>query len=139
MAISALAPLGGIVAELGGVSRPLILRNGEIERFEVQHNLGIFAMVSQLLGRSEPPQARHCRDLVALALVGGGMGDRAADQLVSDLPPHENARIRAIAQDVVFAAFAPPELAKKKDSVKAGSSESTPPADTTAQENSAAP
>ena len=72
MPITADAPLGGTLEQLGGESRPLILRNGEIERFERQHGLGIFAMLDQLLGKGEP-QARHCRDLVALGLVGGGL------------------------------------------------------------------
>lgn len=124
MAIAALAPQNGIVAQLGGESRPLVLRNGEIERFEARHGVGIFAMVKQLI-EGDNLQARHMRDLVALGLVGGGMGDRAADTLVSEIPPYENLRLRSIAQDVVMAAFMPPKDSKKKDGVKAGSSRST--------------
>jgi hypothetical protein len=114
MAIAAAAPLGGISAEIDGRSRPLLLRNGEIERFEVQHKLGIFAMLDQLVGRGEHPQARHVRDLVALGLVGGGMSDREADALIASLPAHQNLALRTIASDLVMTAFMPPKPQKKR-------------------------
>lgn len=129
MPITADAPAGGTIEQLGGESRPLILRNGEIERFERQHGLGIFAALDQLLGKGEV-QSRHCRDLVALGLVGGGLNDKSADKLVDDLPPHENHRIRSMAQDLVLAAFVPPEDRKKKVDDQAGSSEVTAPTPT---------
>lgn len=124
MAISTEPPRGGTVAELGGKSRPLVLRNEEIERFETQHSLGIFAMLDRLFGKAEAPQARHIRDLVALGLVGGGMPDRAADQLVSAMPPSENHKLRQIASDLVLMAFVP-EVPEKK-SEEAGSSPKKP-------------
>ncbi|MGR3605328.1 GTA-gp10 family protein [Sulfitobacter sp.] len=123
MPITADAPLGGTLEQLGGESRPLILRNGEIERFERQHGLGIFAMLDQLLGKGEP-QARHCRDLVALGLVGGGLNDKTADKLVDDMPPSENHKIRAMAQDLLLAAFLPPEDKKKADDLVGSSAPS---------------
>ena len=126
MPITAEAPAGGTLEQLGGESRPLILRNGEIERFERQHGVGIFAMLDQLLGKGEP-QARHCRDLVALGLVGAGLNDKTADKLVDDMPPSENHRIRAMAQDLLLAAFIPPEELKKKAGDLAGSSATTDP------------
>jgi len=126
MPITAEAPAGGIVEQLGGESRPLVLRNGEIERFERQHNIGIFEVLDQLLGNGNP-QARHCRDLVALGLVGGGLPDKTADHIVSALPPHENHHIRAIAQDLLFVAFVPPDLDKKKDSSDGSGEVSSPP------------
>jgi len=125
MPITADAPLGGTLEQLGGESRPLILRNGEIERFERQHGLGIFAMLDQLLGKCEP-QARHCRDLVALGLVGGGLNDKTADKLVDDMPPSENHKIRAMAQDLLLAAFLPPEDKKKADDLAGSSAPSAP-------------
>ncbi|MEH6391116.1 MAG: GTA-gp10 family protein [Sulfitobacter sp.] len=115
--------MGGTLEQLGGESRPLILRNGEIERFERQHGLGIFAMLDQLLGKGEP-QARHCRDLVALGLVGGGLNDKTADKLVDDMPPSENHKIRAMAQDLLLAAFLPPEDKKKADDLVGSSAPS---------------
>jgi len=127
MPITAEAPAGGIIEQLGGESRPLILRNGEIERFERQHGLGIFAMLDQLLGKGEP-QARHCRDLVALGLVGGGLLDKTADKIIDDLPPSENHRIRAMAQDLVLAAFIPADLKKKADDLAGSSSKTAPKA-----------
>ncbi|HDZ80723.1 MAG TPA: hypothetical protein ENH56_05695 [Roseobacter sp.] len=121
MPITADAPAGGTLEQLGGEGRPLVLRNGEIERFERQHGLGIFAMLDQLLGRGEP-QARHCRDLLALGLVGGGLNDKSADKLIDDLPPSENHRIRSMAQDLLLAAFIPPDAGKKKADDLVGSS-----------------
>ncbi len=135
MPITAEAPAGGIIEQLGGESRPLILRNGEIERFERQHGLGIFAMLDQLLGKGDP-QARHCRDLVALGLVGGGLLDKTADKIVDDLPPSENHRIRAMAQDLVLAAFIPADLKKKEIDGSAGSSSKTAPKATTRKRKS---
>lgn len=135
MPITAEAPAGGIIEQLGDESRPLILRNGEIERFERQHGLGIFVMLDQLLGKGAP-QARHCRDLVALGLVGGGLNDKSADKLVDDLPPSENHHIRSIAQDLVLAAFTPVDWDKKKADDIAGSSEPIDPKPTTRQANS---
>lgn len=124
MAITDIAPKGGIVAEIGGRSRPLILRNAEIERFEREHDLGIFAVLDRLIGRGSCPQARHIRDLVALGLVGGGMPDRAADDIVSGMPPGENLRLRQIAHDLVIAAFLTD--APQKKSAEAGSPPGTP-------------
>ena len=124
MPITAAAPAGGTVEQLGGESRPLILRNGEIERFERQHGVGIFAFLDQLLGRGEV-KSSHCRDIVALGLVGAGLNDKSADKLVDDLPPYENHRIRAMAQDLVLAAFLPPDAGKKKVDGLAGSSAQT--------------
>ena len=117
MSIAAAAPPGGISAEVGGRSRPLVLRNGEIERFETQHGVGIFEMLDAMVGRTGSVQARHVRDLVALGLVGGGMSDRAADQAVAGLEPYENAALAGIARRLVIAAFTPPktdETPKKK-------------------------
>ena len=115
MAITQDPPRGGILAELGGKSRPLLLRNAEIERFEGQHNIGIFAMLDRLFGKADAPQARHIRDLVALGLVGGGMSDRVADEMVSAMPPNENHNLRQIASDLVLMAFVPDAPEKKSD------------------------
>lgn len=116
MAIAGTAPQHE--EEIGGKVRHLRLRNGEIERFEAQYApFGIFELWDQLAGRRAPPQARHVRDLVALALVGGGMSDRAADELVAALPPTENFRLRGIAFRTLGLAFFPVEAepAKKPD------------------------
>lgn len=125
MPITAEAPLGGIIEQLGGESHPLLLRNREVERFEAQHGLGIFEFLDQVLGKGSP-QSRHCRDLVALGLVGGGLADRSADHIIDEMPPHENMRIRAIAQDLLMAAFVAPEERKKKADDLAGSSGKAP-------------
>lgn len=116
MAISGTAG-AGLVERIGAVDRRLNLRNGEIERFEAQYApFGIFDLWARFVGQVEAePQVRHCRDIVALALVGGGMSDQAADDLIAAQPPGENMRLRQIAARVLFAAFAPvdPGDAKK--------------------------
>lgn len=103
--------------EIGGQPRRLLLRNGEIERFEVQHQIGIFEVWDQLFGRGRQPQARHVRDLVALALVGGGMTDRAADDLITSQPPSENLHLLAVAKRLLGVTFVPTILDadKKKE------------------------
>jgi hypothetical protein len=137
MGIAAKAPDGGIVAQIGGQSRPLILTNAEIERFEVQHApVGIFEVMAQMIGQGYP-QARHCRDLVALGLVGAGVPDMQADKLLNDMPPSDLIRIRSLAQELLFAAFAPPP-GKKKDGL-AGSSRKRTPRTTTSPAKSEAP
>jgi len=116
MAIAGTAPQHE--EEVGGKVRRLALRNGEIERFEAQYApFGVFELWDQLTGRRSPPQARHIRDLVALALVGGGMSDRAADELVASLPPSENFSLHGIAFRALGGAFFPVEVeaAKKSD------------------------
>ena len=119
MAVSATAPLGGIVADLGGRSRPLILRNAEIERFEEHYApFGFFEFMGQLLGRGHP-QARHCRDIVALGLIGGGLSSGEADKIMADIPPADLMKIRLVAHDLVMAAFAP--IIDKKKAPSAGS------------------
>ena len=120
----AIAGTGTYHEILGGRERKLVLRNDEIERFEAQYNTGIFDLFDSLFGRGPAPQARHVRDIVALALVGGGMTDRAADDLVAEMPPSENPRLRQIAQRVLGLAFYPAALSdedkKKEDGSRPG-------------------
>ena len=104
------APTGGITAELGGKTRPLLLRNAEIERFEETYNpLGVFEVLDRMVGKGPAVQVRHCRDIVALALIGGGMGETQAGQVMDAMPASDNVMLRAIAQNVVIAAFLPPK------------------------------
>jgi hypothetical protein len=117
----AVAATGAYEEEIGGLRRRLVLRNGEIERFEVQHApFGVFALWDQLFGHGNPPQVRHVRDLIALGLIGGGMADRAADDLVAGLPPSENLELRRIAQRLLGVTFLPAVLGAEKKS-EAGS------------------
>ena len=85
MAVSGTSPT--YEEEIGGIRRRLLLRNGEIERFESQYSpFGIFELFDQLMGRGSPPQVRQIRDLIALGLVSGGMTERAADDLIEGSP-----------------------------------------------------
>jgi hypothetical protein len=119
MAVSGTAAY--IEEQIGGQPRRLILRNGEIERFEAQHGLGIFGMFDQLFGRGPAPQARHVRDLLALGLIGGGMRDATADELIASQPPSENLRFREIAQRLLGVTFMPSVLDATGKKPRAGS------------------
>jgi len=100
---------------IGGDDRDLLLRNGEIERFEIQYSpFGIYELWDQLFGRGSTPQVRHVRDLVALGLIGGGMSDRAADDLITSLGPDQNMALRATAQRLLGVTFIPAMLKKKE-------------------------
>lgn len=118
----------GLTERIGNQDRPLLLRNGELERFEAQYApFGIFELFDQLFGRGPAPQVRHVRDLVALGLVGGGMGDRAADDLVASLPPSENMHLRAVAQRLLGVTFIPAVLDAKGKKRGAGSRKADAP------------
>lgn len=130
MGIAAEAPRGGLAEDLGGESRVMILRNREIERFEDRHR-GVFDLWEGFYGRGRKPTSREVRDLVALALVGGGMSDAAADRLVEGFGPAHNPRLYTLAQSALGIAFMPeagdapaaaPEdgAAKKKAGTSAG-------------------
>jgi hypothetical protein len=120
MAISNTGP--GYDEVIGGSPRRLLLRNGEIERFEIQYApFGIFALWEQLFGRGDQPQVRHVRDLIALGLVGGGMKDREADELVAMLPPSENLALRQIAQRLLGVTFMPAVVERTVKKKEAGS------------------
>lgn len=105
------------VEEFGGQQRKLLVTNREIERFEMQHG-GIFDFWDQLFGHQPGLKAVHVRDLVALALVGGGMPDASAEAAVAALGPDQNTRLRQIAQRALGLAYFPEALVadvKKND------------------------
>jgi hypothetical protein len=104
--IAAKAPRGGLVEKLAGAPRVLVLRNAEIERFEDQHG-GIFDLWAGFFQQGARPNSTKVRDLVALALVGGGMADKAADELIATQGPDQNLVLYGIAQAVLGAAFLP--------------------------------
>jgi hypothetical protein len=129
--------------EIGGIRRRLVLRNGEIERFEAQYpDFGIFEFWDQLFGRSKPPRAGHCRDLVALGLVGGGMSDRAAEDLIASQGPEQNLFLRGVAQRLLGVTFLPAVLdaetpgRSKKNAAGSRRRSGKPPSDMTPEEKS---
>lgn len=106
-----------LIRSIGGVERRLLLTNREIERFEMQHG-GIFDVWDQLFGHKAGLRAVHVRDLVALALVGGGMADAKAEAIIADLGPDQNTALRVIAREAIGVAFFPDALVadvKKND------------------------
>ena len=114
MTITAEAPRGGIVEYLGGASRTFVLRNREIERFEDKHR-GIFDLFDGFFGKSHKPTSREVRDILALALVGGGMKDHEADAVISRATPEDLMRLYQIGQAVVGIAFLPDAFAKAEE------------------------
>jgi hypothetical protein len=96
-----------------------LLRCREIERFEDTHR-GIFDVWEGFFGRANKPTSREVRDIIALALVGGGKKDADADKLVENATPADLFRFYQIAQAVLGVAFMPDAFdeaeLKKKDS-----------------------
>tara|TARA_R100001440_G_C2507914_1_gene117518 strand:+ start:488 stop:877 length:390 start_codon:yes stop_codon:yes gene_type:complete len=116
MAITAEAPRGGLVEELGGISYTFILRIKEIERFEDKHR-GIFEFWDSFFERSSKPTSLEIKDLLALGLVGGGLKDQEADAIIEECSPADYLRLYQIAQAVLGIAFMPDafsEQTKKK-------------------------
>lgn len=116
MTITAEAPRGGVVEYIGDTSYVFLLRNREIERFEDKHR-GIFDFWEGVFGRGQKPTSTEIRNLLALALVGGGMKDAEADKVIRSATPADLMRLYQIAQAVIGVAFMPDaveDTAKKK-------------------------
>ena len=119
MAITAEAPQGGVVEQLGNATYTLLLRNQEIERFEDRHR-GIFELWDGFFDRGQKPTTKEVRDLLAYALVGGGLNDAQADAVISGGGPDQLMRFYELAQAVLGVAFMPdvfeePEVKKKTE------------------------
>lgn len=117
MTLAAVAPRGGLVEYIGARSHVLLLRLGEIERFEDRHR-GIFELWDGFFGKARKPTSREVRELIALGLVGGGMKDHEADAVLGEATPGDLLRFYAIAQAVLGVAFLPDaaELVAQKKS-----------------------
>ena len=112
MAITAEAPRGGLVEELGGTSYVFILKIGQIERFEDKHR-GIFELWDSFFDRSSKPTSTEIKDLLALGLVGGGLKDPEADAIIQECSPADYLRLYQIAQAVLGIAFMPDAFAEE--------------------------
>jgi hypothetical protein len=106
MAITADAPRGGVVSEIDGATYTLILRNREIERFEDKHR-GIFELWDGFFDRGQKPSSREVKDILALALVGGGLTDAKADRVIESAGPQNLMTFYGLAQSVLGVAFMP--------------------------------
>ena len=106
MTITAEAPRGGVAEYLGGTSYTFKLRNREIERFEDKHR-GIFDLWEGFFERGKKPNSKEIRDILALGLVGGGMKDHEADEVIAKAGPSDLMRMYQIAQAVIGIAFMP--------------------------------
>lgn len=112
MTITAEALRGGVVEYIGDVSYTFRLRNREVERFEDKHR-GIFAFWDGFFNDGQKATSTEVRDLLALALVGGGMTDAGADKVMVAATPEDLLRLYQIAQAVLGAAFMPDAFEKK--------------------------
>lgn len=106
MGITAESPRGGLVETLRGETHTFLLRMREIERFEDKHR-GIFSLWDAFFSGGQPPSSAEVRDLLALALVGGGKTDTQADAVMNAITPEDLRRCLAIAQAVLGVAFMP--------------------------------
>ena len=106
MPITAEAQRGGVVEYIGDTSYSFVLRNREIERFEDKHR-GIFDLWEGFFGRGTKPNSREIKDLLALGLVGGGIKDAEADDIIGKGTPADLLRFFQIAQAVLGVAFMP--------------------------------
>jgi hypothetical protein len=109
MAITAKAPRGGVVEIVGSASHVFLLRCAEIERFEDQHR-GIFDLWDGFFGRGQKPTSKEVKDLLALALVGGGKTDAQADKIIENGGAEMLLRYYQIAQAVLGIALMPDAL-----------------------------
>lgn len=131
------APLGGITAEIGGKTRTLLLRTGEIELFEERYDpLGLYDVIARFVQGQPSPQVRHCRDLVELGLIGGGLDASVVGKLVSAMGPEHNLFIKSIAHRLIMAPFAPTTEDDKPRPPASGDVETSPQADTTSPKES---
>lgn len=117
MSITAEAPRGGVVEYIGDTSYTFILRNREIERFEDKHR-GIFDFWEGVFGRGKKPSSTEVRDLIALALVGGGMKDHAADKVLSECGPDQLMHLLQLVQAIVGVAFMPDAVEEAENKSK---------------------
>lgn len=106
MTITAESPRGGVVETIDGVSCVLLLRCKEIERFEDKHR-GVFELWDGFFGRGQKPTSTEVKDLLALALVGGGKTDAEADRLVEAGGAASLLAHYALAQAALGVAFMP--------------------------------
>lgn len=115
MGIEAEAVRGGVVEQLGDASYQMVIRLGEVERFEDKHR-GIFELWDGFFRGGKKPSSSEIRDIVALGLVGGGLSDAKADRIVDELGVEGLLDLYQIAAGILGAAFMPEvgEEAKKK-------------------------
>lgn len=122
--ITAEAPRGGISETIGDATYVFLLRNREIERFEDKHR-GIFALWEAFFGDGTKPTSKEIKDLLALALVGGGKTDSQADEIIKKANPSDLMRLYQIAQATLGIAFMPDVNSEVEETEK----KDTPPED----------
>lgn len=122
--ITAEAPRGGISETIGDATYTFLLRNREIERFEDKHR-GIFELWEAFFGEGTKPTSKEIKDLLALALVGGGKTDSQADEIIEKANPSDLMRLYQIAQATLGIAFMPDVNSEVEETEK----KDTPPED----------
>ena len=122
--ITAEAPRGGISETIGDATYVFLLRNREIERFEDKHR-GIFELWEAFFGQGTKANSKEVKDLLALALVGGGKTDSQADEIIKKSTPADLMRLYQIAQATLGIAFMPDVHSEAEEAGK----KDTPPED----------
>jgi hypothetical protein len=114
--IEAEAVEGGIVEQIGGASYPLVLRIGELIRFEKKHR-SIYDFSDGYFRDGKRGGVSEVMDIIALGLVGGGMTDKEADAVVNSVGTKGLQRLEMIAMGLLGAALIEdtPEDDKKKE------------------------
>ena len=102
--ITAEAPRGGVCETIADATYVFLLRNREIERFEDKHR-GIFELWEAFFGQGTKANSKEVKDLLALALVGGGKTDSQADEIIKKSTPADLMRLYQIAQATLGIAF----------------------------------
>ena len=98
---------GGVAAEIGGTRVTLRLTLGEIERYEDKHERGIYGLFQSCLDDARPPRYSEVRDLISLAVVGGGKTPEEAAELMRREGPERMLRHRTLAQELMIATLVP--------------------------------
>ena len=96
------APRGGVKASIGGKDYVFLLTMGAIERYEDAHTEGIYPFM-----QNEGVTYTKARDLLTLALVGGGMTEERAKEVSDSWTPAVLIEILTTAMLVLSAAMVP--------------------------------
>jgi len=119
--IAATPPINGIIETFGGVSYPMVLTIGGIERFEKQYR-GVYDLYDGWMRNGTRANTSEVRDLVAYGLVGGGLTDAEADALIAAEGTRGLQRLELIAVGLLGTALVEPispSKSKKKAPAKA--------------------
>lgn len=100
------APANGTVAFLAGEERALLLRMGEIEKYEDRFG-GIYALMDRFAGDGVFPDSREVLAILRLGMIGAGETPQTAQDVIDGIETGELLMCAAAAQKLVMAAMTP--------------------------------